>query len=43
MKLEVIYGIHPLIEAIKSKKTIIKKLFFQRGWEQGSNTYKKKN
>ncbi|WP_185870723.1 23S rRNA (guanosine(2251)-2'-O)-methyltransferase RlmB [Blattabacterium cuenoti] len=37
---EVIYGIHPLIEAIQSKKTI-SKLFFQRGQQQRSNTYKK--
>ncbi|AWU42925.1 23S rRNA (guanosine(2251)-2'-O)-methyltransferase RlmB [Blattabacterium punctulatus] len=40
-KLKVIYGIHPLIEAIQSKITI-KKLFFQIGWEQGANIYKKK-
>ncbi|WP_185866244.1 23S rRNA (guanosine(2251)-2'-O)-methyltransferase RlmB [Blattabacterium cuenoti] len=39
-KLEIVYGIHPLIEAIRSKKTI-SKLFFQRGLKQGSNAYKK--
>ncbi|WP_185872445.1 23S rRNA (guanosine(2251)-2'-O)-methyltransferase RlmB [Blattabacterium cuenoti] len=39
-KVEIVYGIHPLIEAIKSKK-IINKLFFQKGLKQGSNAYKK--
>ncbi|WP_185869273.1 23S rRNA (guanosine(2251)-2'-O)-methyltransferase RlmB [Blattabacterium cuenoti] len=39
-KLEIVYGIHPLIEALLAKK-IIKKIFFQRGFQQVSNTYKK--
>ncbi|WP_185858190.1 23S rRNA (guanosine(2251)-2'-O)-methyltransferase RlmB [Blattabacterium cuenoti] len=39
-KLEIVYGIHPLIEAIMAKKTI-KKLFFQKGLRQGSSAYKK--
>ncbi|WP_341656597.1 23S rRNA (guanosine(2251)-2'-O)-methyltransferase RlmB [Blattabacterium cuenoti] len=39
-KLEIVYGIHPLIEAIIAKKNI-KKLFFQKGLRQASNAYKK--
>ncbi|AGW86125.1 Putative TrmH family tRNA/rRNA methyltransferase [Blattabacterium sp. (Nauphoeta cinerea)] len=39
-KLEIVYGIHPLIEAIIAKKTI-SRLFFQRGLKQESNAYKK--
>ncbi|WP_185860949.1 23S rRNA (guanosine(2251)-2'-O)-methyltransferase RlmB [Blattabacterium cuenoti] len=39
-KLEIVYGIHPLIEAIIAKKTI-KKLFFKKGLKQISNAYKK--
>lgn len=39
-KLEIVYGIHPLIEAIIAKKTI-RKLFFQKGLKQVSNAYKK--
>ncbi|WP_185851208.1 23S rRNA (guanosine(2251)-2'-O)-methyltransferase RlmB [Blattabacterium cuenoti] len=39
-KLEIIYGIHPLIEAIIAKKTIFK-LFFKIGWKKKSNHYKK--
>ncbi|WP_185862363.1 23S rRNA (guanosine(2251)-2'-O)-methyltransferase RlmB [Blattabacterium cuenoti] len=39
-KLEIVYGIHPLIEAIIAKKTI-SKLFFQKGLRQVSNAYKK--
>ncbi|WP_185858753.1 23S rRNA (guanosine(2251)-2'-O)-methyltransferase RlmB [Blattabacterium cuenoti] len=38
-KLEIIYGIHPLIEAILAKKSI-SKLFFLRGFRQRSNGYK---
>ncbi|WP_185851797.1 23S rRNA (guanosine(2251)-2'-O)-methyltransferase RlmB [Blattabacterium cuenoti] len=40
-KSEVIYGIHPLIEAIQSNKKTISKLFFQKGQQPKSNTYKK--
>ncbi|WP_185862922.1 23S rRNA (guanosine(2251)-2'-O)-methyltransferase RlmB [Blattabacterium cuenoti] len=40
-KLEIIYGIHPLIEAIQSKMTI-SKLFFQIGWKKKYNPYYKK-
>ncbi|WP_185863478.1 23S rRNA (guanosine(2251)-2'-O)-methyltransferase RlmB [Blattabacterium cuenoti] len=39
-KLEIVYGIHPLIEAIIAKKTI-NRLFFQIGLKQESNAYKK--
>ncbi|WP_185856409.1 23S rRNA (guanosine(2251)-2'-O)-methyltransferase RlmB [Blattabacterium cuenoti] len=39
-KSEVVYGIHPLIEAIQSKKTI-RKLFIQKGKKQKSNVYRK--
>ncbi|WP_185871885.1 23S rRNA (guanosine(2251)-2'-O)-methyltransferase RlmB [Blattabacterium cuenoti] len=39
-KSEIVYGIHPLIEAIIAKKTI-KKLFLQTGLKQVSNAYKK--
>ncbi|WP_185861508.1 23S rRNA (guanosine(2251)-2'-O)-methyltransferase RlmB [Blattabacterium cuenoti] len=39
-KLEIVYGIHPLIEAIIANQTI-KKIFSQRGLKQVSNAYKK--
>ncbi|QIK16731.1 23S rRNA (guanosine(2251)-2'-O)-methyltransferase RlmB [Blattabacterium sp. DPU] len=39
-KLEIVYGIHPLIEAIIAKRTI-RTLFFQKGLRQVSNAYKK--
>ncbi|WP_185869846.1 23S rRNA (guanosine(2251)-2'-O)-methyltransferase RlmB [Blattabacterium cuenoti] len=39
-KLEIIYGIHPLIEAIQSKKNI-RKIFFHKELIQVSNAYKK--
>ncbi|WP_185849458.1 23S rRNA (guanosine(2251)-2'-O)-methyltransferase RlmB [Blattabacterium cuenoti] len=39
-KLEIVYGIHPLIEAIIAKKTI-RKIFFQKGLKKASNSYKK--
>ncbi|WP_185855029.1 23S rRNA (guanosine(2251)-2'-O)-methyltransferase RlmB [Blattabacterium cuenoti] len=40
-KLKIIYGIHPLIEAIQSKRSI-SKLFFQIGWKKKCNPYYKK-
>ncbi|AFJ90711.1 23S rRNA (guanosine(2251)-2'-O)-methyltransferase RlmB [Blattabacterium sp. (Blaberus giganteus)] len=39
-KLEIVYGIHPLIEAIVAKKTI-DKIFFKRGLKKVSNAHKK--
>ncbi|WP_185877059.1 23S rRNA (guanosine(2251)-2'-O)-methyltransferase RlmB [Blattabacterium cuenoti] len=39
-QLEVVYGIRPLIEAIRSNLSI-KKIFFQKGLIQESNAYKK--